>query len=149
MRQVAIRPVTPDDRDAWLRMRQALWPDVDAEDHAREVAVQLDQDPDEGAVFVAGHGGDAVGFLEVSRTPEAPGCDTCPVGLVEAWFVEPDVRRLGIGRALVEAARAWTRSQGMVEMASDARADNRVSRRAHRAVGFEETDEAVHFRLVA
>lgn len=147
MQQVAIRLVIPLDREAWLRMRRALWPEVDVEDHEREIAVQLEQDPDEGAVFVAGAGDDAVGFLEVSRTPEAPGCDTCPVALVEAWFVEPRVRRLGLGRALVEAARGWARSQGFAEMASDAHVDNQVSRWAHRAVGFEETDDAVHFRL--
>ncbi len=106
----------------------------------------LDQDADEGAVFLASDGEAIVGFLEVSRAPDAPGCTTEPVALLEAWFVEPPCRRAGIGRALVEAAEAWAQALGLRELASDAHAENRVSRVAHRALGFEETDEDVHFR---
>lgn len=138
--------MTPEDRDAWLRMRRRLWPDVEDADHAREMRVQLEQDPDEGAVFVVDDGNDPVGFLEVSRAPEAPGCATCPVALMEAWYVEESARRLGLGASLVRAAEAWARTQGLYEIASDTGAENHRSRAAHRALGFEETDEAVHLR---
>lgn len=146
MQQLNVRPASVDDHAAWLRMRQALWPHVDEADHAQEVSVLLDQDEDEGAVFLASDGEGIVGFLEVSRAPEAPHCSTEPVALLEAWYVEPPSRRSGIGRALVQEAEAWATSWQLREMASDAHADNHASRAAHRAVGFEEADEDVHFR---
>ena len=38
----------------------------------------------------------------------------------------------------MQAAEEWARSQGCVESASDAEADNDESARAHRALGFED-----------
>ena len=79
-----------------------------------------------------------VGFAEVSRRAYAEGCETSPVGFLEGWYVVPERRRQGIGRALVAAAEAWARGLGCREFASDAVAENTVSAAAHRALGFEE-----------
>ena len=49
----------------------------------------------------------------------APGCETDRIGYLEAWYVDPDWRNQGMGRALVEQAEAWARAEGCVEMASD------------------------------
>ena len=49
-------------------------------------------------------GGELVGFVEVALRDWAEGCSTRPVGYIEAWYVEPSHRRLGIGRTLIEAA---------------------------------------------
>jgi hypothetical protein len=68
------------------------------------------------------------------------------VGYVEGWYVDPDVRRQGIGRRLVEAAERWAAAQGCREMASDAHLGNTVSHAAHEALGFEESERLVHFR---
>jgi hypothetical protein len=76
----------------------------------------------------------------------AEDCDTRPVGYVEGWFVDPDVRRQGVGRALVAAAEHWAATQGCHEMASDAAITNQVSIDAQKALGFEESSRAVHFR---
>ena len=44
----------------------------------------------------------------------ADGCTTHPVGYVEGWYVDPDVRRKGVGKALVAAAEiCFTRSRGI------------------------------------
>ena len=51
-----------------------------------------------------------------------------------------------MGRALVMAAEAWARDLGCREFGSDARADNRVSARAHLALGFEEVVVIRSFR---
>lgn len=53
-----------------------------------------------------------------------------PVGYVEAWYVDPDVRRTGYGRALLAAAEAWALRRGCREMASDAQLGNAVSHAA-------------------
>ena len=57
-----------------------------------------------------------------------------------------DVRRLGLGRGLLEAAEVWSRSRGYREMASDAVLDNEVSYRAHLGAGYEVVDRVVQFR---
>ena len=44
------------------------------------------------------------GFLEATIRPFAEGCETEPVGHIEGWYVDADVRRRGIGKQLVLAA---------------------------------------------
>jgi aminoglycoside 6'-N-acetyltransferase I len=68
------------------------------------------------------------------------------VGYIEAWYVDPDARRIGLGRALLAAAEAWARERGYQEMASDALLDNDVSHAAHRRLGYQEVDRVVQFR---
>ena len=68
------------------------------------------------------------------------------VGYLEGWFVAPDARRRGTGRALVRAAEQWARLQGCAEFASDAEADNEESALAHRALGFDDVGLVRCFR---
>jgi len=150
----AIRAVRNGDQAEWLRMRALLWPDDTAGEHAEEVGAFFRtnafrwSEPFLGlAVFVAVRpGGGLCGFLEASIRPYAEGCATWPVGYVEGWFVDADVRRQGIGKRLVRAAERWAAAQGCREMASDAHPENKVSLMAHKALGFEESERAVHLR---
>ncbi len=63
------------------------------------------------AVFVAVRDdGSACGFVEVGERSYAEGCESSPVPYIEAWYVDPDVRRRGVGRALLaDLARTRTR----------------------------------------
>jgi len=133
-------------------MRTALWPDDG--DHPEEVAVFFATDTFRWSeslfswnVFVAERpDGGLCGFVETSIRPHVDGCSTRPVGYVEGWFVDPDVRRQGIGRKLVQAAERWAAIQGCKEMASDAHLWNTVSHESHEALGFKEGNRLVHFR---
>lgn len=141
-----VREVRPSDRDEWLRMRNALWPHHDPNKHATETDEHLAS----GSlltVFVAERSeGGLAGFLEAALRPYADGCGTHPVGYIEGWYVDPDVRRRGVGRALVEAFEAWSRNRGCSEMASDCHVENDASRSAHAALCFDEVEVNVHFR---
>jgi aminoglycoside 6'-N-acetyltransferase I len=98
-------------------------------------------------VFVAERpGGGLCGFLEAALRSRADGCDSTPVGYIEGWYVDPDLRRHGVGRALLEAAEAWARSRGCRQIASDAELWNTVSHQAHGSLGYEETARLVHFK---
>jgi aminoglycoside 6'-N-acetyltransferase I len=135
-----IRRVTADDAAAWLRMREALWPD-ESGSHAREVedffAGRLKMPL---AVLLAvNDSGTPLGFIELSIRAYAEDCMTDRVAYLEGWYVIPDARRRGIGAALVKAAEDWGRAQGCTEFGSDALLDNDVSAAAHRALGFDET----------
>lgn len=75
-----IRCIEPEDRDEWLRMRVALWPDYSLEEHLSEMdEFSVGKQPL--AVFVANRSeGGLGGFLEVSIRPYADGCETQSVG---------------------------------------------------------------------
>jgi GNAT superfamily N-acetyltransferase len=86
------------------------------------------------------------GFAELSiRHDHVTGTTSVPVAYLEGWYVDPDVRGVGIGRRLLEAAEHWAVTRGLKELASDAELENAESIQAHRSCGFIETCRAVHF----
>jgi aminoglycoside 6'-N-acetyltransferase I len=151
MSEICIRPARPSDCVQLARLREALWPDSSAEEHARELAPIL-----EGKacltmplVHLVAEARDRtlVGFLDVGLRSHADGCDPSrAVGFVEGWYVAEDHRHQGIGRKLLAAAEDWARTQGCAQMASDTWLDNEASQRVHEALGFEVVDRCVHYR---
>jgi aminoglycoside 6'-N-acetyltransferase I len=140
-----IRRLQSHDDSEWLRMRDALWPGLTAEQHDEEM--MLYRNDATKAVFVADRGnGRLGGFLELAERSVAQGSYTSPVAYIEGWFVDPDLRQQGVGRALVEAAESYSKQHGYREIASDCVIDNHTSHRAHLALGYEETGRLIHFR---
>lgn len=142
-----IRKVERDDVAEWLRMRNRLWRD-EPESHPREIAEFFrDKKKAKAEVFVAEvASGKLCGFLEVSVRPWADGCLTRNVGYIEGWYVDAAFRKRGVGRLLVRAAESWARAHGCREMGSDCDLGNRVSLRAHRALGYQDTERVILFR---
>lgn len=142
-----VRAYRDADWDEWLRMSCALFPMQSAAELAdgmHDFRWRFDAQ-----VFVAERETGALsGFVEAGTRAFADGCDTWPVGFIEAWYVDPDVRGAGMGRALVAAAEDWARTRGYREMASDAEIDSGTSHGAHRAIGYEEVGRVVQFRKV-
>ena len=126
-------------------MSVALFPDYTAQDlerGMREFRARSDAE-----VFVVDRGdGSLGGFVEAGSRPYADGCESSPVGYIEAWYVDQDLRLQGYGRALLAAAEAWARARGYTEIASDALLDNEASHAAHRASGYEEVERHIVFR---
>ena len=139
-----IRRTTPADRSEWLRLRRLLWPGADPEGLARELDGILQEARTQ--VFVAERpGGGLCGLLEAGTRPYADGCDTSPVGYIEGWYVDEDLRGTGIGRLLVAEAEDWAREQGLHEMASDTAIANESGLKAHLALGYKEKEHLIHF----
>lgn len=138
-----VRRYVPADESEWLRMRLALWPEVNAEVQRAEMMAWLTRS--DAVVLVAPGTLNAglAGFAEVGTRSVADGCDTSPIAYLEGWYVDPDMRRQGIGCALVRAAESWGRERGLREFASDAELENMESQRAHVALGFREVERAV------
>lgn len=151
MTEICIRLARPSDHGHLVRMREALWPDASAEEHARELTAILEGKPPVTLplIILVAETSDArvVGFLEVDLRSHADGCNSAqPVGYLEGWYVEAEHRHRGIARKLLAAAEQWARSHGCVEMASDTWIDNEVSQRVHQALGYEVVDRCVHYR---
>jgi len=141
-----IRHVNPEESEAWLCMRKALWPETEEQQHRKETAMML-SDRLRLAVFVCEDPeGSLVGFAEASLREWAEGCSSSPVGYLEGWYVTPHARRRGVGAALLRAAEAWARARGCTEMASDTELGNDASEVAHRKLGYQVAARVVAFR---
>ncbi len=140
-----IRTYHEGDRPEWLRMRRLLWDDCPDGQQIQEMDEILKSQIEEVFFAVRPEGG-LCGFLEAALRSRANGCDSTPVGYIEGWYVDPDVRLNGIGRMLVQAAEVWARSNGCRQMASDAELWNSISHQAHGALGYHETARLVLFK---
>jgi aminoglycoside 6'-N-acetyltransferase I len=77
-----VREMGPADRQAWARMRAALWPDEDAKAHAEGIDAVLGNPAMWG--FIAETADDGpIGFAELALRPFANGCDSQPVAFLE------------------------------------------------------------------
>lgn len=145
---LTVRHAVEADTGDWARMRFALWPDEDVDQHAAGIAAYFAGRLHEPvAVLIATDaGGRPVGFAELSIRNIVDSCSSNNVAYLEGWFVEADARQQGVGGALIRAAEQWARAQGCTEFGSDALIDNFVSAAAHVALGFEETSRVRNFR---
>ena len=142
---MAVRQINVSDHAEWLRMRYALWPDCSEAMHSLEIKQYFDH-ADMAVVFVfEKEDGGLGGFLELTIRDRVDGSYSEHVGYVEGWYVDPELRGLGIGRQLMVSAEQWVISHGLTELASDAEIENERSIDAHRALGFRETFRLVHF----
>ncbi len=146
-----VRAAQSGDRCQVVEMRVALWPESSIEEQTHELDAILSTGMSgtlPGVVLVSqDQDGSLLVFVEVGLRSHADGCNTeRPVGFVEGWFVREEYRNQGAGKELVDAAEAWARSLGCLEMASDTQVENLESQRAHQALGFEIADRCVHFR---
>lgn len=144
MQPLLIRRATPTDMDEWLRLRLALWPHHRPEELLPEMQTLLTGSFTPVFVAVRPAGG-LGGFVEGGLRAYADGCESRPVGYIEGWYVDQDLRRQGVGRALVAALETWAQQQGCAEMASDTWLDNAPGRAAHLALGYVETERLIHF----
>lgn len=132
---MSVRLMQPEESPEVTEMMRTLWPGGDSYDFSDETVFVWERD-----------GGGLGGFVSFSIRPWAEGCDSTPVPYIEGWWVAPDLRRAGVGRALVRAVEEWSLEHGYRELGSDVELDNGVSLRAHAALGFEPTLRVQFFR---
>jgi GNAT superfamily N-acetyltransferase len=111
---LAIRPAGRSDQDALLVLAEQLSTSfvVDPDSFERSFAAAL-EDADTIVLVATDGAGDAIlGYVLGSVHPTffANG----PVAWMEELMVDGAARRLGVGRALVDACEAWARGRGAV-----------------------------------
>jgi aminoglycoside 6'-N-acetyltransferase I len=136
--RMVVRTAVRSDADILLELRCALWPDSSVPQHQLEMERYFAEDPNGPKTILLAEDdrGSVVGFAELSIRAFAEGCETDRVAYLEGWFVQPGVRRRGVGRTLLKAVEDWGRSLGCSELASDADVDNALSAIVHRSLGF-------------
>ena len=132
---MSVRPILDGEEPQVVAMMRALWPGGDEYDFSDEHVFVWER-PD----------GPLGGFVSFSLRPWAEGCVSTPVPYIEGWWVEPDLRRSGVGRALFAAVEQWCRENGFQELGSDVELHNDVSLQAHAALGFEPVLKVQFFR---
>jgi aminoglycoside 6'-N-acetyltransferase I len=142
----AVREMGPADHAVWAGMAHALWPEVDPAQLRAEIDAMAGPGIGGRRGWIAEAGDRAVGFAELGLRPYANGCESQPVGFLEAIWVAPDWRGRGVARALLAAVEAAARADGLREIGSDALIDNADSLASHVAWGFEEVERVVCFR---
>jgi aminoglycoside 6'-N-acetyltransferase I len=142
---MTIRQITAQYQADWARLRDALWPGSLTE-HETATQQYFANGAATPVVFVAEWEGQIVGFLELGYRQYAPGCSSSPVPFIEGLYVEPGVRKQGIGRALVSAAETHARREGHLEIASDSELDNDDGVATHKALGYSVIERVVCFR---
>jgi aminoglycoside 6'-N-acetyltransferase I len=130
-----VRLMRADEVSAVTEMMRTLWPGGDSYDFSDETVF----------VWERADGG-LGGFASLSIRPWAEGCDSTPVPYIEGWWVAPDLRRRGVGRALFAAIERWCAENDYVELGSDVDLSNTPSLEAHAALGFEPTLRLQFFR---
>ena len=145
MSAFAVLPAQESDRDDWLAMRFALWPDSDETELAEDWPLFMDVADDNHAWIARDGDGTAVGFAEANIRSYAEDCDG-PTPYLEGIWVAEKWRRSGVAAALLAVVEDWARAGGFKEMASDALLDNAVSHQWHGSQGFEEVERIVVFR---
>ena len=70
-----------------------------------------------------------------------------PFALIEELVVDEDVRRHGVGRALMQAALEWARAQGCSELEISTDQENADAQAFYRRLGFESEALLLEYEL--
>lgn len=143
---IRVEPCTTQVLEAWIALREALWPHASTPEHRREAEAML-HSPGKAIAFLArSPERKALGFAEAAiRQDYVNGCTTSPVAFLEGIYVHPDHRGQGVARQLCKAVEAWALACGCTELASDVELENTGSQRMHEALGFAETERVVFY----
>ena len=127
-------------------MRTGLWPDS-ADKHLMELDDYFAGNSiDIAMAFVVEVNRKVLaGFLELNVRSFAEGSRNPQVPYIEAWYVRPEYRNNGFGKALIDRAEKWAIDHGFYELASDTDLTNEMSIAVHKHLGYAETERVVCF----
>ena len=140
-----IRRATEADWPLWAAVLAKLHPDQSAADFEQELAI-LTALPDPYVGFLAfAPDGEVSGMIDARVRNYVEGAPDLRAAFVEDLWVEPEYRRRGVARLLLNAVESWARDEGMVWLGSDTPPDNRESQEWHLAAGFGVVERLIVF----
>jgi aminoglycoside 6'-N-acetyltransferase I len=137
---VKIRQAEEADLEAWAALRRALWPRY-AEDALLDGARAILASPNEVCFLLVGPESRAVGFVEAAVHTGPDG----PYVHVEGWYVAPEFRGRGHGRALIQRVENWCLHRAICLLMSDTDPAYPLSPDAHARAGFRKLHDLTIF----
>ena len=135
---------TRENINEWAEMSVLLFPELTFEEAYAECEEWLEVRKEIGVLYQKD--GKYAGFMQISvRNDYVNGTETSPVVFVEAIYIYPEYRKLGIGREFIEYAENFARERGISELASDCLLDNTDSEKFHKSCGFIEKERVICF----
>ena len=98
------------DRESWLHIRRTIWPQASPSAHGRDIDAGFARQDGRWFVVVE-EDSNPVAYLECRLSPAQDGGEGS-TGRIEAWYIQPNNRAGGVGRALIKFLRAWFRVRG-------------------------------------
>jgi ribosomal protein S18 acetylase RimI-like enzyme len=97
----------------------------------------------ESVIFLAERDGEALGFVQLF--PSFSSVSAFRLWVLNDLFVAPSARGLGVGRALMEAARAHAIRTGAKRITLETVVENRAARSLYESLGYVVADESARF----
>jgi GNAT superfamily N-acetyltransferase len=145
---VLIRQVTPDDIPELLRHRRGMYEDMGYSDPASlatmastcepYLATALQDGSVQGWLAAVGDRVVAGGFVVISPWPSHPYDGQCRRATILNMYTDPEFRRQGIARRLMQTMIDWCRTEGFVHV--DLHASDK-GRPLYDSLGFKSTNE--------
>ena len=141
-----IKTLSPEYLGQWVRLRQQLWPEQNAEQHLNE-GLDILASAQHISYVLLNDQQYAIAFADAAiRHDYVNGCQTSPVVFIEGIYVEPQWRLKKCAKKLIRAIEQWGKNNGCSEIASDAELDNTSSHKMHQKLGFKITEKVVFFQ---
>lgn len=100
---------------------------------------------DESAILLVEGDGHAVGFTQLF--PSFSSVSAGRVWILNDLYVDPDARRSGAARAMLQSAVEFARGTGALRLELETDRDNHAAQALYRGLGWQSYDETLRFRL--
>lgn len=141
-----LTPIEKEDFPEWKAMREVLYHSTASEFLDKEMEAILNH----GSWFcfcIKNDNSETIGLVELSARNIVDGCLSSPVAYLEGLYLKPDYQGRGLGRSVMKLIFSWCSDKGYTELATDTNYENFRARAFYKALGFEELENIVGFRI--
>ena len=127
-------------------MREEIYGSLEDEYHKKEME-QIFVSNDWFCYFLTDKSNQILGLVELSLRNIVDGCLSSPVAYIEGLYLKKEYRSRGLGKEAIRIILNWCIEKGFSELATDTQLTNLKAQHFYKAVGFQETDRVVEFRI--
>ncbi|OOQ57960.1 aminoglycoside 6'-N-acetyltransferase [Mucilaginibacter pedocola] len=139
-----LETLSVDNLDALIGLVNELWPDTDINEEREAYRAAMGSAKE--VCYLLKDQGEYIAFTHLTlRHDYVEGTETSPVGYLEAIYIKPQFRKMGVASILLKAGEEWAKQKGCTEMASDTETENVASIAFHTKAGFTEANRIVCF----
>jgi aminoglycoside 6'-N-acetyltransferase I len=131
---------------AWEEMRKDLYHVLNNDSHLQEME-NIFQSKVWYCQFIKDENNRIIGLVELSSRNIVDGCLSSPVAYLEGLYLKPEHRGKGKGKEVIKTILNWCKEKGFSELATDTELTNIEAQSFYKAVGFQETDRVVEYRI--